>query len=102
VVAVRVFLSYSSHQRDLAERIAVALRSERHEVFFDFTAMGAGDAVHAEIRKAVRRSHVMVFLISPRAVAKDSYARTELGIAEREWQSPAGRVVPVMAEATAM
>ena len=98
----RVFLSYSSSQRGLAERIAVALRSEDYEVFFDRHTLMPGDAFHAKIRAEIRRADLMVFLISQQSVATDCYARTELRIAEREWQSPAGRVIPVMAEPTLM
>lgn len=98
----RVFISYSSHQRELAERIAITLRSEGHEVFFDRHKLVPGEAFHAKIRAEVRQADLMVFLISPQSVSIDSYARTELRVVEREWKSPAGRIIPVLAEATPM
>lgn len=99
---MRIFLSYSSLYRELAERIAVALRADGHTLFFDRQTLHASDSFHTKIRDEIRRSHLMVFLISPESVTEDSYARTELRIAEREWKSPAGRIVPVMAASTPM
>ncbi|MEM9456608.1 MAG: toll/interleukin-1 receptor domain-containing protein [Myxococcota bacterium] len=98
----RIFLSYSSPQRKLAERLAIALRSEGHEVFFDRHKLFPGDAFHAKIREEIRQADLMVFLISPQSIDTDSYARTELKVAELEWPSPAGRIIPVMAEATSL
>jgi formylglycine-generating enzyme required for sulfatase activity len=100
VAAVRVFLSCAAEELELAERIAAALRSEGHTVDFGVTEDAAENAIHAKIRRTLRRSHAMVFLISPRAVAKDSHARMELDIVEGEWASPAARLIPVMAEET--
>jgi hypothetical protein len=93
---VRVFLSYSRHQLEVAERIASALRLEGHEVFFDRDTIAGGEAFHAKIRGEIRRSHALVFLVSPDSVASDSYARSELRVAEREWKSHAERILPVM------
>lgn len=100
MAAVRVFLSCAAEEVELKERIAAALRSEGHRVSFGVAEDDAENAVHAKIRRTLRRSHAMVFLISPRAVAKDSHARMELDIVEGEWASPAERLIPVMAEET--
>ena len=99
---MRVFISHSSRQRAMAEQLTVALRSEGHTVFFDRDSIEVGEAFHAKIRQEVRRAHAMVFLIDPTSVEEDSLARTELRIAEHEWDSFDRRVIPVMAEPTPM
>jgi hypothetical protein len=97
---MRVFVSYASEQHDLAKRIALALRSVAREVFFDRHALGAGDEFNAEIRRALLRSDVLIFLASRDALRAGAYPLTELGIAERRWPHPAGRVLPVLVDST--
>ena len=95
-----VFISYASEQQPLAEQIALALREEHHEVFFDRSELPEGDGYNARIREAVLRCHLFVFLLSPEAVAEGRYTLTELKFAEERWPSPAGRVLPVAVRPT--
>jgi tetratricopeptide (TPR) repeat protein len=99
-VAVDIFLSYASEQRALAEEIALALRGEGHEVFFDRSELPEGEAYNARIREAIEASDLLVFLVSPEAVAEGRYTLTELRFAEGKWRSPTGRVLPVMVRPT--
>jgi hypothetical protein len=87
VVAMRVFLSGASDQQELAERIAAQLRAERHEVCFGLTAAPTNSSP-AEVRRALRRAHSMVFLISPRSVAAVAWAWSH----EPPKPGPAGEV----------
>lgn len=95
---MNIFLSYSSSDRGLAERLAYSLREEGDSVFFDRASLPAGDGYHARIRNAIDECQLFVFLVSRDAVSEGSYALAELGIAQRKWPSPSGRVLPVMAE----
>ena len=78
---MRVFLSYASTDRALAERVCRVLETEDYDVFFDRDDLGGGDAFGERIRAGVRRSHVLVYLISQASVTPPSYALTELTIA---------------------
>lgn len=91
-----VFLSYSSSDRELAERLAYSLRDEGDSVFFDRTSLPPGEDYHARIRSAIDECQLFIFIVSRDAVSPGSYALTELGIAERKWPSPSGRILPVM------
>jgi hypothetical protein len=97
---MNVFISYASEQRVTAEEIALALRAEAHEVFFDRSQLPEGDAYDARIRDAVAACDLLVFLVSPEAVSDGRYTLTELEFAEQRWPSPAGHVLPVMVRAT--
>jgi hypothetical protein len=97
---MRVFLTYASEQREIAERIAIGLRHERHLVFFARDDLPAGDSYDDRIRHAIRRSHMLVFLASKESLAEGGYALTELGIARHQWPTPAGRVLPVIIDNT--
>ena len=95
-----IFISYASEQRTLAEEIALALRAEGHEAFFDRTELPEGDAYNARIREAVNSCDLLIFLVSPEAVSSGRYTLTELRFAEEKWPSPTGRVLPVIAQPT--
>ena len=95
-----IFISYASEQRAVAEDIALALRAEGHQAFFDRSELPEGDAYNARIREAVRACDLLIFLVSPESVSEGRYPLTELRFAEEKWRSPAGRVLPVMARPT--
>ena len=99
---MRIFLSYASQDRALAESIYLALRAERHTVFFDRADLPAGEEYDSRIRQAIEGAQLFVFLLSPDAVDAGSYTLTELGIAEKTWDYPAGRLLPVMLRPTAL
>jgi tetratricopeptide (TPR) repeat protein len=97
---VDIFISYASEQRAAAEEIALALRGEGHQAFFDRSDLPEGDAYNARIREAIRACDLLVFLVSPESVSEGRYTLTELRFAEEKWPSPAGHVLPVMVRAT--
>ena len=80
---MRIFLSYASQDREMAKSIYLALRDQRHTVFFDRADLPAGDEYHNRIRSAIENSDLFMFLISANAVDAGSYTLTELSIAEK-------------------
>lgn len=97
---MRIFLSYSSPDRPVAEEIQLALLGAGHEVFFDQDSLPAGGNYHSRISLGIKQSDAMVFVISPSSVAQGSYALTELKFARAKWRHPQGRVLPVRLSST--
>ncbi len=97
---MRIFVSYASEDRALADRLTVGLRQEGYNVFFDRDHLPPGGGFDRKIRDAIRRSDYVVFLISPDAVAAKAYFRTEVSFAREAWESPDNRVLPIMARPT--
>jgi hypothetical protein len=97
---MRIFLSYSSKDRPLAEKVDLALLGVGHQVFFDKSSLPPGTDFNSRIRKAIDESDAFVFLISPNSVRNGGYALTELGFAKAKWRKPWGVVLPVMIEPT--
>jgi formylglycine-generating enzyme required for sulfatase activity len=93
---MRVFLSYSSSDRILVEPIYLALRAQGHTVFFDRAGLSAGEEYNVRIRRAIERSHLVLFMVSPDSLDPGSYTLTELAIAQKTSEHPAGRVLPVI------
>jgi sulfatase modifying factor 1 len=95
---MRIFISYASKDREPAHSIYLALRDQGQQAFFDRADLPAGDEYHNRIRKAIEKSHLFVFLLSPNALDADSYTLEELSIAEK-----AGvKLLPVVLRAPAM
>lgn len=80
---MRIFISYASQDREPANSIYLALRDQGQRAFFDRTDLPAGDEYHNRIRKAIQKSHLFIFLLSPNALDADSYTLEELSIAEK-------------------
>jgi hypothetical protein len=93
---MRVFLSYSSADRPIAEKIHVALEAEGYDVFFDRDSLPAGESFDVRILEEIERSDFFIFLVSPTSIEAGAYTLTELGFARHRWAKPAGRVLPVV------
>lgn len=92
---MKVFISYASEQRDLAARLALALRNGGMETFFDRDNLPPGESFDDRIGQAIGRSHLFIFLITRDSLRKGSYTLTELEVAQKRWPNPAGNVLPV-------
>ena len=66
---MRVFVSYASEDDKLAREVAHSLKSRGHKVFIDQSDLPAGQNYEEQIEDAIKRSSLMVFLISPESVA---------------------------------
>jgi formylglycine-generating enzyme required for sulfatase activity len=97
---MKIFLSYASEDRSIAEELSLALAQQGHDVFFDREDLPAGDEFHSRIRRAIERSDLVVFLISAHAFDQGSYTINEVEIAEKTWPRAAGRVLPVLLRPT--
>jgi formylglycine-generating enzyme required for sulfatase activity len=93
---VRVFLSYASEDRAVAQAVHLALHAQGHDVFFDREDLPPGEEYHVRIRHGIERAHLLVFLVSPAALDAGSYTLNELEIAQQTWKHPAGKLLPVM------
>jgi hypothetical protein len=93
---MRIFLTFASEQRDIAESILLALRNRGHKVFFSHDDLPPGDSFDLRIQKAIASSELLIFLISPESVTRGRYTLTELAFARDQWRSPRGRLLPVV------
>lgn len=97
---VQIFLSYASDDRSLAEAVAVRLKLENHNVFFDRDVLKSGHGYDQKIRQEVESSDLVIFIISPDSVSRGRYTLTELKFAKNKWRNLNGRVLPVMGRQT--
>jgi hypothetical protein len=97
----RIFVSYPSDQRPLAEEIAQTLKNDGHEVFFDQDSLPAAGDYNERIRKAIAGADRCVVLINKAALIPGKYTLTELDFIKDRWPAPAGRVFPVLIDGSA-
>ena len=93
---MKIFLSYASQDRAVADTINRALLEQHHDVFFDRQDLPPGEEFHIQIRRAIEQADLFVFLVSEHALDPGSYTLNELGIAERVLQQASGRLLPVL------
>lgn len=97
---MKIFVSYSSEDRALADAVAVGLRQDGHQVFFDRDNLPESEGYHGRIRDHIAECDLFIFLITPGSISSKSYAMTELALARERWPNPSGHVLPVLARAT--
>lgn len=95
-----IFLSYTSRDHDLADRIRLALVASKHKVFFDRHALAPGQEFDIRIARAIEQADLFIFLITPDSVKEGHYTLTELGMAQQKWNHPDAHVLPVMIRST--
>lgn len=98
---LKLFLSYDSAERDLAEALTARLQAAGHAVFFDREDLLVGDAFDAHIAANLAASDALVFLATRTSIAPGAYALSELAAAERQWPHPNGRLIGVVLDGLA-
>jgi hypothetical protein len=97
---MKIFISYASEERPIADELAVRLRTEGHTVFLDKDNLPEGEGYDAQIRAAIAACDLFLFLVSPLSVQPGRYTMTELKFAREQFPNPRGRVLPVMTRPT--
>lgn len=99
---MKIFVSYPSERRPQAESIAFALRDAGHTVFLDKDDLPPGETYDDQIRRAIRKSELVVFLMAPEAFEANRYTLSELAMTRAKWPSPKNHVLPVVIADTPM
>lgn len=97
---MKLFLSYASEERSIADALAVRLRTEGHTVFFDRDNLPRGEGYDAQIREAIASCDLFLFLVTPASIESGRYTMTELKFAREQFPNPRGRVLPIMTRPT--
>jgi hypothetical protein len=75
----KVFISYSSRDKDFARKLANDLRELDHEVWLDEWVIKVGDSIVQKIEEGLSDAEFLVLILTPDAVSS--------GWVEREWAS---------------
>lgn len=97
---MRIFLSYASEDKNIADEVYLALIGDNNQVFFDHTKIQPSENFNLIIQTEVNKSELFIFLISRYSLKKSSFALTELKFAREKWESPIGYVLPVIIDET--
>jgi TIR domain len=72
-----VFLSYSSSDKKIADRIAIGLRALGNPVWYDEWAIAGGDSILEKIDQGLARNDTLLLLLSPRSI-RSAWVQKEL------------------------
>ena len=97
---MKIFLSYPSEERSIAERLNYALLQQGHDVFFDREDLAPGLEYDQAIAGSIAASDLVVFLLTPGFVRPGRYTLTEVKLTEERFPTPDGRVLPVLVQPT--
>lgn len=97
---MKIFISYPSEERSIAERLNYALLQQGHDVFFDREDLAPGLEYDQMIAGSIASSDLVVFLLTPGFVRPGRYTLTEVKLTEERFPAPDGRVLPVLVQPT--
>lgn len=96
---MKIFISYSSKNVDVAEDIYHSLVNMRHDVFFDRSSILGSEDYNLVIRNEIEKCDYFIFLISPASISK-GYAISELKFIQEKIKQPKNLILPVLVEET--
>lgn len=77
---MKVFISHSMEDADLAKKVAGAIRGAGLDVFDMYREVLPGDDPYASMSRALQESDAMIVLLTPRSI-RSPYLKLELGFA---------------------
>jgi hypothetical protein len=92
---MKAFVCYASEDRDVAERVQLALLGAKFTVFFDAQSLPPSGDYQLLLQKEIDSSDLFVFLISRHSVERGKCTLTELEFARKKWPHPANHVLAV-------
>lgn len=81
----KIFICHASEDKEIADAIHLALKSDEHDVFFDDTSLKETADYNNKIISAIKGCDLFIFLISKNSIRKGKYALSELKIAQKKW-----------------
>jgi small GTP-binding protein len=97
-----VFLSYGRSQQQRVSQLAERLRDDGLRVWFDNWEIRPGDLIQATINKGLESSRVLLFVISPDAIASEWPALEARSLRFRDPESEERRFIPIRFEETVL
>ena len=92
----RVFVSYSSKDRTLVNRLASDLRSQGAGIWLDLWELLPGDSLKEKIGAAIVQHDYFVIVLTPNSVAS-TWVSKELGVALiHEIETKSAKIIPVL------
>ncbi|MDA8378405.1 MAG: toll/interleukin-1 receptor domain-containing protein, partial [Planctomycetia bacterium] len=64
-----VFISYCSHDKDFANRLADDLRRAGHQPWIDYEQIVVGNSVTGTVSKGLRQCRFLALVLTPESVA---------------------------------
>lgn len=93
MLKLRIFISYSSRDRDTANAVQASLEAVGATVFIDYARLKAGQPFPDQLRDEIRRCDALLLLVSPRSI-ESQWVQAEVRLAHGEQK----QIVPLIIE----
>ena len=92
----KIFISYSSRDRDFVERLATDLKSKNIDIWYDAWEMKVGDSLTRKIQEGIKASSFLAVVLSPNST-NSTWVQTELRAAmSKEIHSNSVFILPIL------
>ncbi|MGC1306413.1 MAG: toll/interleukin-1 receptor domain-containing protein [Phormidesmis sp.] len=92
------FISYSSRDKKMADRIATSLKAIGYKVWYDSWAIEHGDSIVSKIENGLAQNDTLLVLLSPNSVTSEWVKRELSAILMRQLDGHNVKILPVMIE----
>lgn len=93
---IRVFLSYQSTDKEFVEALAINLRLNGVDVFFDKWDISAGDSIPEKLEEALSGSDIFVYILSLAAITSKWVSEEYYAFLYRKVNEHSLRIIPIM------
>jgi hypothetical protein len=91
-----IFISHSTADTDVADRIATGLRTFGYKVWYAEWAIAPGDSIVAKIEEELAKTDILVILLSPNSIRSRWVQRELNATLMRQLSGQKVKVVPIM------
>ena len=92
---MRIYVSYSHHDRPLVERIVARLEEDGHQVWIDTQSLVPGDNILQKMEQGLEAADVLLVVVSRNSLRSEWVQREFSAIALREISDGQQRIIPV-------
>jgi hypothetical protein len=92
---LRVFISYSHHDRQQVDVIAERLRTDGHEVWIDSLQLKPGDNISQRVHQGLATANAVVFVISSNSLHSEWVQQEFAAIALQQLSTSERRIIPI-------
>lgn len=99
---MNVFLSYSQHDKELAEWLAARLKEANHEVWFDKWSLRAGDNLLTKIESGLKGADALIVIVSKASLRSKWVMKEYSALALGDISGRELKIIPVLIDGSSI
>lgn len=99
---MRIFISYSHHDKDLVDRIVAGLKEDGHDIWMDSLRLKPGDNISAKVEEGLSQAEALIVVISENSFRSQWVQQEFAAIALQQISKRERRIIPVKLDQSAV